>query len=67
MRRKQKCGNCGYQVVREELYKLVENENLKSPAGCYQKNCLLLGDERRAYSTCGESWIFEEYGCNYKA
>ena len=22
--------NCGYQVVREELYKLVENENLKA-------------------------------------
>ena len=27
---KAKIGNCGYQVVREELYKLVENENLKS-------------------------------------
>lgn len=27
---KAEIGNCGYQVVREELYKLVENENLKS-------------------------------------
>lgn len=54
--------NCGYQMVEKGLFKLVENEKLKSQQ-IILKNSFLLGNEGGVHSMRGRSWFFE--GCKY--